>query len=409
MTLALTAARTARFTAVLALLIGVGLPAAVGAQPQPSVQLSSSIAEIPFQMIDNRVVFAGSVNGSDELPFVLDTGARASAVLGPIGDSLGLTFVGQARVGNGGEGIMAPVAIGAAIRLGRDVVIENETIVAMLDQDLASLLGFAANGITGAALFRNAIVGLDFEREVLKVHRSLPDIPGDAARIPVTIEDGGVPYAVLDAEFADGTSVPVKVIVDLGQGQSMSLNVGSDPGIHLPSEVLHVAGYGTRFDGSEISGHFGRIARLRLGQHALPDVIVSFPDAESQINRAERQGSIGAEILRRFHVLFDYAGGFMYLSPNSSFDDPFEFDMSGLRLTSEAGVVRVANVGEGSPGAEAGLRPGDEIVEVDGAAVKWTSLPDIRRRMRSDGRALRIVYRREGEQRETTVHLRRRI
>ena len=396
-------------TAALSLMIAAAAPVASAAQARPTLKLSSEVAEIPFRLIDNRVVFSGNVNGSHELVFVLDTGARASGVFGPIGDSLGLAFIGQARVGNGGEGIMAPVAMGAPIQLGRDVIVENEMIVALLEVDLGSRLGFAADGITGAALFTNAIVGLDFDRGVMTVFGELPDIPQNAARIPLTIEDGGVPYAVLDVDLADGTTIEAKVIVDLGQGQSMALNVGSDPGIRLPGDALRADGYATRLDGSEVNGAFGRIARLHLGQYSLPDVVASFPDPDGQIQRAERQGSIGAEILRRFHVVFDYADGFMYLTPNASFDEPFEFDMSGLRLRSAPEFVRIDRVAEGSPGAEAGLMPGDEIIAIDGSAVTGTSLPEIRRLFREHGRTLRVTFRREGTERETSIHLRRRI
>ena len=135
------------------LLAGTAWPSLVHAQPQPTVRLDADVAHVPFRLIDNRVVFSAGVNGSEELVFVLDTGARASAVFGPIGDSLGLTFVGQARVGNGGEGVLAPVAIGESIQISPDLEIGNETIVAMLDQELGPRVGFEANGITGAALF----------------------------------------------------------------------------------------------------------------------------------------------------------------------------------------------------------------------------------------------------------------
>jgi len=408
--LAPTAQRVAGFAAtVLVLLAGAGTPFASAAQQPPSVRLSSDVAPIPFELIDNRVVFTGRVNESDPLVFVLDTGARASVVFGPIGDSLGLSFVGQARVGNGGGGVMAPVAMGGSIQLSPDVEINNEMIVAMLEEDFSSRLGFETDGITGAALFTNTIVSLDFERGVFTVHRSLPEIDDDAARIPVTVEDGGVPYAVLDVELADGSTVRAKLVVDLGQGQSMSLNVGSDPAIQVPDEALHTPVYATRFDGSGVGGHFGRIKSLHLGQHVLTDIVASFPEAESQIERAERQGSIGAEVLRRFHVVFDYAGGFMYLTPNGSFDDPFEIDMSGLRLTAEDGAVRVESVAHGSVGNAAGLEPGDEIVEIDGATITWRSLPDIRRLFRSDGRTLRVSFIRDGERQETVLRLERRI
>ena len=389
-------------------LAGVLSPADAGAQQRPSLDLRTDVAQIPFRLIDNRVVMAGQVNESKELVLVLDTGARASAVFGPVGDSLGLTFIGQARVGNGGEGVMAPVAMGGSIQLGPDVEIEDEMVVAMLDQDLGSRVGFPADGITGAALFTNAIVGLDFEHGLISVHRGLPEIPGDAASIPITIEDGGVPYGLFDVEIGGGITT-AKLVIDLGQGQAMSLNAGSDAAVRLPSDVLYVPGYGERFDGSAVSGHYGRIEAIHLGQYELADVVVSFPDDDSQINRADRHGSIGAEILRRFHVVFDYGEGLMHVWPNANLGDPFEFDMSGMRLTVEGAQVHVASVAAESPAERAGLHTGDVIVEMDGTPVSWTSLPAIRQSLKIHGRTVRLTYLRNGERHEAVLRLERRI
>ncbi len=43
-----------------------------------------------------------------------------------------------------------------------------------------------------------------------------------------------------------------------------------------------------------------------------------------------RKGSIGAEIMRRFSVVFDYQNQKLYLKKNRNFNDPFNFNMSGL-------------------------------------------------------------------------------
>jgi hypothetical protein len=49
-------------------------------------------------------------------------------------------------------------------------------------------------------------------------------------------------------------------------------------------------------------------------------------------------GTIGGDILRRFTVILDYSRQQMILQPNSTFGDPFAFDLSGRTLTGEAAL-----------------------------------------------------------------------
>jgi hypothetical protein len=45
-------------------------------------------------------------------------------------------------------------------------------------------------------------------------------------------------------------------------------------------------------------------------------------------------GVVGGDLLRRFTVTFDYPARRLLLDPNAAFDEPSDFDLSGLFLTS---------------------------------------------------------------------------
>ena len=62
---------------------------------------------------------------------------------------------------------------------------------------------------------------------------------------------------------------------------------------------------------------------------------VSFPDSLSIVHALqfeERNGSLGASILRRFTVTFDYINSKITLKKGSSFRVPFRYNMSGIEL-----------------------------------------------------------------------------
>lgn len=76
----------------------------------------------------------------------------------------------------------------------------------------------------------------------------------------------------------------------------------------------------------------------------------------------------------------------------------FGFWMVGqIILTSELGEVK-----PGLPAHQAGLRPGDRIVEMDGRPVStWKELPEIVKK--SPGRSITVVFIREGKRYQTRV------
>jgi membrane-associated protease RseP (regulator of RpoE activity) len=86
------------------------------------------------------------------------------------------------------------------------------------------------------------------------------------------------------------------------------------------------------------------------------------------LSDANIAGFIGAEILDRFTVIWDYPGKNMFLSPNHALGTPFDTDASGLHLISpgpEYQRVIIDNVLPGSPAAIAGLELDDEILAVN--------------------------------------------
>jgi len=158
-------------------------------------------------------------------------------------------------------------------------------------------------------------------------------------------------------------------------------------------------------------GYIGRIPALTVGNHTFKDVVTSFKSGEDYGPMVgEKDGNLGAEILRRFKVTFDYANERMLLEPGKSMDEPFEHDMSGLEVSRmEDGSFTIDRVVPGSAADEAGLIVGDSIVEIMGRAAgdvglfEWTDLT------KKDGEKVVLAVNHEGNAREVTLTLRRQI
>lgn len=99
---------------------------------------------------------------------------------------------------------------------------------------------------------------------------------------------------------------------------------------------------------------------MKIGKFQMNDVLCAFPDYDdvaAKVPAISRNGSIGNIILKRFHVVFDYARETMYLKPNSTFKDPFERDMSGMEIASVGKnyeAIVITRIEKHSPAEKAG-------------------------------------------------------
>jgi C-terminal processing protease CtpA/Prc len=89
----------------------------------------------------------------------------------------------------------------------------------------------------------------------------------------------------------------------------------------------------------------------------------------------------------------------MSLEPNRLYHNQFEVNCSGLELVTDDAFQRVIidHVYAGSPADEAGLKVGDEIVQISGANVSDFQLPQIRSTLCQDGQEIELLIDRENE------------
>ena len=108
-------------------------------------------------------------------------------------------------------------------------------------------------------------------------------------------------------------------------------------------------------------------------------------------------------------VTLDFPGQRLFLKPYSP--APFDldtYDRSGLRIEANPAGFRVVSVSYGTPAAEAGLRPGDIILAVNGQPATSITLPSLRDelRQRPPGSVMALEIESEGRRRSLRVILR---
>jgi len=118
-------------------------------------------------------------------------------------------------------------------------------------------------------------------------------------------------------------------------------------------------------------------------------------------------GILGNDVLKRFNVFIDLQQQEIFLEPNRLYYDQFEVNCSGLELVIDDAFQRVIvdHVYTGSPAHEAGLKVGDEIVQINGTSASDFQLPQIRSMLSQDGEEIEILIDRTGELRSYSLRL----
>jgi hypothetical protein len=143
-----------------------------------------------------------------------------------------------------------------------------------------------------------------------------------------------------------------------------------------------------------------RINGLKLGRFTLGHIVTTVAaGTEAAGLDDDATGILGGALLKRFIVTIDYSRNQVILQSRSDegLAEPTEFDMSGLSLAAQGDgyrEYRVRSVIPASPGAEAGVMPGDVIATINGRPAEELALNDVRDLFRRDGQEYALELRR---------------
>ncbi|TDG37483.1 PDZ domain-containing protein [Pedobacter changchengzhani] len=370
---------------------------------------------IHFKLIKNLIIIPVFINGKGPYDFILDTGVGPMIITDPtIIDTVDFNNMRKIKVmGLGGEDVQAYISQILSVKIGKASM--DNIPAAILKKDLFNLsgyLGLKIYGLVGYSFFNSFIVDVRYSENVIKFYSEKAKVKFRGDKVPISI-DNLKPYIETTIQLADGSEINAKFLIDTGASHALSLETLNDQAFPLPQKKI-VSNLGLSLSG-QISGYIARIKKLQLGKYSFDDVVAGFPNYASIANKIDnkRNGNVGAEILRRFNIQFNYRQGFMYIKPNIYFKTPFEHNMLGMvvYLDQETNSkIIVGEVDEDSPAQKQGLQVGDEIVKINFKSINDYTFNDIDLLFKSkENRTIVFQIYRDSEYLYKVVRLEKRI
>jgi hypothetical protein len=379
----------------------------VAAAPHHVVADAKTSFTLPFDLVDNRVFVEARLNGRGPFHLILDTGSGGVTISTDVAQQLGL-HVADAGEGQGvGEKtVHAGAAKIAQLQIGELTFTDVDSNVMDLS-DAPQVFGTKPfDGIIGLPVFERMVVRHDYVNRILTF--AAPD-KFDYAGSGVIVHFERPRQIPVVAGMLDG--VAGNFGVDTGARSSLLLygpfcqenNLQEKYGAKLEG----VTGWGI---GGPVRSLLARASTLQIGEVSVRDLVIRLSAQKTGLTTSVAMaGLIGPDVLSQFDVTFDYTRTRIIFEKNKNYGRRDSYDRAGIWMGQgkDGKHFTVVDVIAGGPGAAAGVKPGDEILAINGENTANLILPDVRESIRREavGDKLTLLLETDSKQRTAVVIL----
>lgn len=328
---------------------------------------------IPFRLVNNHIYMEVRLNGRP-YDVLFDTGGL-NVITPAVARELGLKAEGAVQATGSGEGSKdAGFTKVTRTQIG-DAFLDNQTFVVIDLEAFKEVEGKPITGIVGYEVFKRFVVRLDYENsKIALIEPANFAYRGPGVRVAMDLNER-TPEVMGEID-----GIPGKFALDTGSRSTLDLM--------SPFVAKHnlIQRYGAKYQGVTGWGVGGparswivRGKRFSLGGVSVDAPVVELSQAKAgSFVDAYQAGNVGAGVLKKFNIVWDYPRHQIFFEKNKHHAERDVFDRAGFWINLGDGAFDVVDVIAGAPADQAGLKPGDRIVTVNGKKAGEITLPDVR-------------------------------
>jgi hypothetical protein len=334
-------------------------------------------SKVPFQLHNNNILVEASINNSGPFNFLLDSGTSGNVIDVSVADKLGLTAEGQATATSVGEN-----ARKVSYAKVKDLTIGGIELYKPMFVMMPIKIGFKSmrvetdiDGILGYPFLSNFVVEINYIDKYIRLYEPEKfNYRGKNKRLPITW-DNDVPLI----EAVINGNEKGYFFLDMGCMGSLFL----DKQFAKDNKLIEKSKKKIEGKAGSLTGTSNmiitRVDSIRIGNYEIDYPITNIIDLGAHFI-----GIIGGGILKQFDLILDYPHESVIFEPNENFGKHDKYDGSGLTMLRENGKLIVKGVHKDSPVEKAGIKKGDEVLEINGKPAKEYKLEDIRELSKSE-------------------------
>ena len=193
----------------------------------------------------------------------------------------------------------------------------------------------------------------------------------------------------------DAVTVNSRFLFDIGAGLCLMLNKEFIEDSNFLNKKRVLFAKEAEGVGGKIDMQMTVIKEVRIGPYRFRTVpVFVFEDTYNITSYPYLNGIIGNDLLRRFNLFLNYAKREFYLTPNSHYNDLFDYAYSGIELYMEEGRIILGDVAEKSPAALAGLKEGDLVVGINN--IVGNNMQQFKLALQGAGEKIKMIVSRDG-------------
>ncbi|MEM9894846.1 MAG: aspartyl protease family protein [Bacteroidota bacterium] len=362
------------------------------------------ITTVPFELFGDHIILEVSVDDSDPLSFIFDTGSGYTVLDSDVADRLDLPAKDIEMNATGTEWQLIKHNTLAV----NDFLMEKNIKVYATDLNhLEISLGRELDGILGYDLLKHHSVYINFDKKEMSIYDH-SGAPTNGDPIPFEL-NVSIPTIKGSVVLNNGETIAGDFFVMTGAGATLDFNTPFSTNNDIISKTGKHYSYYIKGVGQKENLHYeGHVESLKFGKQTIEDLPIGISTSKSGIQGNEKvAGIIGSQVLRLYNMTIDYGTKMIYLTKDETYEPFFNVNCSGIdvQLSTDKKKVLIHRVFENSPAKAAGIAVNAELIKINGKSMASINLPEIKKTLRKDGENVQLVVKQNGEEREFNLDL----
>ncbi|WP_370087939.1 PDZ domain-containing protein [Ekhidna sp.] len=363
------------------------------------------ITSIPFELFGDHIIIKVSVDDSEPLDFIFDTGSGYTVLDEDVAKRLNLS--GKSIEMNEASSNWQLIKHNT-IAINHFLMEKNIKVYSTDFDHLEISLGMDIDGIVGYDLLRHHSIYVNFDTKTINIY-DLGKAPKKGDAIPFTL-DTSIPVIKGDIVLNNNEPHYGTFYFITGAGTTLDFNSPYAKQWDVINKTgKHFSYYVKGLSAKETLHYEGHVISLKFGNQLIEDLPIGISTATEGIQASKSvSGIIGSQIIRMYNFTIDYGSKMLYLEKDHTYDANFKVNCSGIdvQLAADKKRVLIHQVFEDSPASEAGIKLNDELVKINGKSMAEVNLAEVKKMLKMEGETVDLVINQGGKEKSMSLKLR---